>query len=203
MSKAMPQADPARETSRERILRVAARLYALRGYEGTSMREIAEGAGVTKPLVYYHFGSKEQLFSSLMREAIDTWRATVVEVLGREASAAERLRDLLRIQFAHAREAPEIVAFVHEVMSMPGLLPFGFDYKSEGRQLCEGSVSLIEEGQLRGEFRPLDPHTVVNIPIAIVGMYVSAVLAGHIEAVPEGVEDTLCELILHGLEVKS
>jgi AcrR family transcriptional regulator len=203
MIRATDQADAARETARERILRVAARLYAVRGYEGTSMRQIAEAAGVTKPLVYYHFGSKEQLFSSLMREALDGWRAIADEVFEREASATQRLHDLLRAQFQYAREAPEIVAFAHEVMSMPGLLPLGFDYKAEGKQLCESGVRLIEEGQRQGEFRNLDAHAVVTIPIAVMGVYVAKALAGDLESIPEGIEDTLYQLLLQGLEVKA
>ncbi len=41
------------ERARDRIVRAAVRLYPLHGYKGTSMREIAEAAGVTKPLIYY------------------------------------------------------------------------------------------------------------------------------------------------------
>jgi AcrR family transcriptional regulator len=194
--------EAARETARERILRVAARLYAVRGYEGTSMREIAEAAEVTKPLVYYHFGSKEQLFSSLLREALDRIQAVSQEVLRRETSAADRLHALLRVQFDLAREAPEVLAFMHEVMTMPGILPLGFDYKSEGRQMCEGVVSLIEEGQSRGEFRAVDPHAVVKIPIALLGWYVGEVLSGTLESIPEDIADTVHGLLLHGLEAK-
>jgi AcrR family transcriptional regulator len=186
--------EAARETARERILRVAARLYAVRGYEGTSMREIAEAAEVTKPLVYYHFGSKEQLFSSLLREALDRIQAVSQEVLRRETSAADRLHALLRVQFDLAREAPEVLAFMHEVMTMPGILPLGFDYKSE--------VSLIEEGQSRGEFRAVDPHAVVKIPIALLGWYVGEVLSGTLESIPEDIADTVHGLLLHGLEAK-
>ena len=202
MGRATAALDTARETARERILRVAARLYARRGYEGISMRQIAEAAGVTKPLVYYHFGSKEQLFSSLMREALDHWHAITRQALELDASPTERVRFLLRAQFARAREAPEIVAFAHDVMNMPGMLPLGFDYKSEGQDLCSGPERILEEGQRRGEFRAVDPHTVVAIPIAVMGKLAAAVLAGDLETIPEGVEDTLFDLLLHGLEVK-
>jgi AcrR family transcriptional regulator len=200
LSTASSEAFP--ETARQRILRVAARLYACRGYEGTSMREIAEAAAVTKPLVYYHFGSKEQLFSSLLRESLDRGRAVTEAVLRRDASAADRLHDLLHVQFELAREAPEVLAFMHEVMTMPGMLPLGFDYKSEGRQMCEGFVRLIEEGQERGEFRGVDPHTVVKIPIALLGWYVAEILSGALDSIPDGIEDTIHGLLLHGLEAK-
>src|SRR3954452_12701243 len=48
------------------IARVAARLFATQGYEATSVRMIVEAAGVTKPTLYYHFGSKEGLAQALL-----------------------------------------------------------------------------------------------------------------------------------------
>jgi len=185
--------------ARVRILRAAARLYATRGYEGTSVREVAEAAGVTKPLVHYHFGSKEQLFASLLRESMDSCRTRFTDAVNRGATAHERLRALLAAQFERAREAPEIVAFVHEVMSMPGLLPLGFDYKAEGCELFELYVRVIEDGQRSGEFRAVDARAVVVMAIATVGMYVAATLACDLEAIPANAEDVVFDLLTRGL----
>jgi AcrR family transcriptional regulator len=186
-------------TARQRILRAAARLYALRGYEGTSIREIAAAAAVTKPLVHYHFGSKAELFATLLRESIDACRAAALDVHGRRASACENLRAMLRWQFECARAAPEIVVFAHEVMSLPGLLPVGFDYKAECKSLCDAWAQVVEAGQRSGEFRAVDPHMVVTLAVATANLYASAVLAGDIDVIPDGVEDTLFELIVQGV----
>src|SRR5262245_57916504 len=62
-----PTTDPA-PTTRERIPQVALRLFAEKGYEATSMREIAEHLGITKPALYYHFDSKEAIVRELLRE---------------------------------------------------------------------------------------------------------------------------------------
>lgn len=62
-----PAADPA-PTTRERIPLVALQLFAEKGYEATSMREIAEHLGITKPALYYHFDSKEAIVRELLRE---------------------------------------------------------------------------------------------------------------------------------------
>jgi AcrR family transcriptional regulator len=187
--------------ARERILRSAARLYALHGYQGTSIRAVAEAAGVTKPLVHYHFGSKEQLFAALLRDCIESCRTRFESVTG--ATAGERLRAVLHAQFERAREAPEVVAFAHQIMSMPGMLPLGFDYKREGRALCDLYVKLIEDGQRSGEFRRVDPEAVVTIACATVGMYVSAVLAGELSTIPPGVESTVYDLLVHGIATPS
>lgn len=186
-------------SARDRILRVAATLYTRQGYEATSMRAIADAAGVTKSLVAYHFGSKEELFSSLLVEAVGACRDSADEVLRRDTSAAERLQAMLRAQFARAREAPEVVAFAHEVMTSPGLLPLGYDYKSEGCELFETYVQIVEAGQKRGEFRVLDARTVALVALAVLSSYVSAVLSGRMASIPAGAEDTVLELVLHGI----
>lgn len=50
----------------EQILQAAAKLFAQKGYEATSTREIMEAAGVTKPMLYYYFGSKEGLCRTVL-----------------------------------------------------------------------------------------------------------------------------------------
>ena len=55
-----------RGDTRERIQAVAVRMFADRGYDNTSLREIAEELGVTKAALYYHFKTKEELVASLI-----------------------------------------------------------------------------------------------------------------------------------------
>ncbi len=54
--------------NRSRILDAAESLFAVRGYAATSVREIVRTAGVTNPMLYYYFGSKEDLLLHLIRE---------------------------------------------------------------------------------------------------------------------------------------
>src|SRR4051794_38164705 len=82
------------------LARVAARLFATHGYEATSVRMIVEAAGVTKPTLYYYFGSKEGLAQALltlpMAALADSMRAILEE--GGDPIAA-----LVRIVEAHFR----------------------------------------------------------------------------------------------------
>jgi AcrR family transcriptional regulator len=59
------------EEKRERILRTAERLFAKQGYANTTMEQIVEAMGVTKPYVYYYFNSKQEVFETL------SWTPTV------------------------------------------------------------------------------------------------------------------------------
>ncbi len=65
----------------EQIIGIACRLFARRGYEGTSLRDIAEEAKITKAALYYHFPNKEALFHRIvldsLRSLIDSVRAAV------------------------------------------------------------------------------------------------------------------------------
>ena len=57
-------------TTRDRILEVALELFSRQGYEGTSIRDIAERMAMTKAAVYYHFPSKEELLADVLSPAM-------------------------------------------------------------------------------------------------------------------------------------
>jgi AcrR family transcriptional regulator len=76
---------------RDRLLAGATRLFASKGYAATTVREIVERAGVTKPVLYYYFRSKEGIYLDLMREPFGRFAAIVDETLLEEGSARERL----------------------------------------------------------------------------------------------------------------
>jgi len=64
---------------RSRILRESTRLFAKRGYSATSVRELVEAAGCTKPALYYYFENKEAVFLEAIREATDSMTTTIVD----------------------------------------------------------------------------------------------------------------------------
>jgi AcrR family transcriptional regulator len=66
--------------TRAEIRAVAAELFAQRGFEQTSLREIAERLGITKAALYYHFPSKHELMRSLVEPLIEELRGLAVEV---------------------------------------------------------------------------------------------------------------------------
>jgi AcrR family transcriptional regulator len=81
---------------RRQLLAVALRLFAGRGYDATTMEEIAEAAGVTKPLVYQHFSSKRALYLEL----VDSVAEDLLRTLGEAAAAAAGPRQQVEDGFA-------------------------------------------------------------------------------------------------------
>src|SRR4051812_25641178 len=94
------------EGTRDQILSAALSCFSERGFSATSIRGIAETAGVPKSLVLYHYASKENLWvSAIHREA-----QPLVAVMQRYADgdANLTLRDLLRIRFNLLRQHPKL-----------------------------------------------------------------------------------------------
>jgi AcrR family transcriptional regulator len=67
---------------REQLLNIGRRLFAERGFEGTSIEEIASQAGVSKPVVYEHFGGKEGLYAVVVDREVERLLAMATAILG-------------------------------------------------------------------------------------------------------------------------
>src|SRR4051794_29162592 len=91
---------------RDRILDAAVEAFAERGYHATSVGEIAAAAGITKPVLYDHFGSKQELFVELMETARDELTRRSAEAMAAEAPLEERLRTAFDAFFAFVEERP-------------------------------------------------------------------------------------------------
>lgn len=66
---------------REQILEIATRCFAARGFDGTSLQEIAEGVGIRKPSLLYHFPSKDILRRSVLEKVLSHWNDVMPRLL--------------------------------------------------------------------------------------------------------------------------
>ena len=94
---------------RRQILDVAVEAFAARGYAGTSMREIAAAAGVTKPVLYLHFASKDRLYVALLEEISGALTRQSEDAMAAETPPRERVRAAIAAFFAYAEERPAAV----------------------------------------------------------------------------------------------
>ena len=87
----------ARAPGKGRIASAARRLFARRGYAGTSMADVAAAAGVSKATVFHHFGNKRGLYQALIADAVSGFREQVVPLLDAEGETdySEPLRPSL------------------------------------------------------------------------------------------------------------
>lgn len=80
---------------REELTRIAARLFAEQGYQGTSLADLAEALGVQKPSLYHHITAKEDLLWEVAWEGANAFHAAL-DAVPVDAPAAERIRLALR-----------------------------------------------------------------------------------------------------------
>ncbi|MFP5212873.1 MAG: TetR/AcrR family transcriptional regulator, partial [Acidobacteriota bacterium] len=112
------------QKKKECILHCAATLFADKGYAGTSVREIVEAAGVTKPTLYYYFKNKEDLYLQLMDSAMNTFFATVEESLVVSGTACDRLTALFINIWNLSRSNVELLRLVNAMVYGPrGAMP--------------------------------------------------------------------------------
>ncbi|MFJ4585366.1 TetR/AcrR family transcriptional regulator [Streptomyces echinatus] len=107
-TKRMPRA-----VREQQMLDAAVRIFGQRGYMAASMDEIAELAGVSKPLVYLYLNSKEDLFTACIRREAAALTAAVRAGVRQELPADRQLWEGLRAFFAHTAEHPDGWSVLH------------------------------------------------------------------------------------------
>jgi AcrR family transcriptional regulator len=130
------------------IARVAARLFATQGYDATSVRTIVEEAGVTKPTLYYHFGSKEGLAHALLTAPLGNLVKALRAVLADGGDPVEALERTIETHFAFCREDPDRLRFLYALGF--GALGSGLEAEmvrihEELSEIMEAPVRLLAE----------------------------------------------------------
>jgi AcrR family transcriptional regulator len=145
-----------REPDRARELqRVAAELFFARGYEATTIRQIAQALEITSASIYYHYPDKEQILFEVIRSTMEQLAAGVRTVLDQETSPDRQLAGLVVHHVViHALRPKETTLGDTELRSLTGerlltVLQMRDDYE----QLV---VRVFREGAEQGLFTPLD-----------------------------------------------
>jgi AcrR family transcriptional regulator len=114
-------ARPPSET-RQRIQDVARELFTEKGVQRTSLQDIATRLGITKPALYYHFSSREDLVRSILQPLIDEGESFVAEHERKRGSARATPRELLEGYFDfHFRHRADLVLVVEELTTLADL----------------------------------------------------------------------------------
>jgi TetR/AcrR family transcriptional regulator len=141
-----------------RIRAEAIQLFCAKGFVATSVADIVRAAGVTKPVLYYYFGSKAGLFDTLLGEAFQSLQRLTQEALGHPGELRARLLELVERNFAFCNQHPEQLRFILYALFAPeqGIPEVHFP---EFHRFNAGLfVRILEEGRERGELGPISPE---------------------------------------------
>jgi AcrR family transcriptional regulator len=182
--------------TKARIKRAATELFAEKGFNGTGVTEIGDGAGIQRGSLYYHIKSKEDLLWQIIYDHLQASVAAVKGIAESEAPPGEKLRALIRHQVAFVIERRlEMIIFQRDRCSVTG------DRALVLQEMLDGVTDqwrcVVREGHQAGTFATADP-VVINAILSMVNMTHVWFREGG-EKSPREVADTLADLALTGL----
>lgn len=167
MADVRPPATARRERVENEIYEQASKLFAERGFAGTSLQDIADAMGVTRPSLYYYVKSKDELLARLVTE-ITEGPAAEIKALAEDPDAdpVTKLREIARL--IALRRAREPARFLLLVRSEAELTPaLAKAHKTAMRSTLHNLIKVIDEGVVAGRFRPVNSRTTA---LAVTGM---------------------------------
>jgi AcrR family transcriptional regulator len=188
---------PNDDTTRQRVLRVSAELFAANGYHGTGMQELSDAVQLGRGALYYHIRSKEELLveivSGPIKEVLE--QAEKIELCD-DGDPMRKLRAMSRVlMHSIAESRPQWTVFLREFSSLSGanqrtVLSLRARYLAVWERI-------IDEGIGRGVF----PDCNLFFVNGLLGLYVYSYIwsAPQQSMSVDGSADTLSDLLLHGL----
>jgi TetR/AcrR family transcriptional regulator len=186
---------------REELMGAALRLFTQRGYSATTVRELVEAAGVTKPVLYYYFGNKEGLFLELMRTHFGRLEAVVDVFWREEGSVRERLVAMLDKGFVYVQQDLDFIRLMHAVyFGPPGEAPY-FDFGTYHQRYHDLITRLLKEGIDRGEFRRVNAGDMAWIILGTVEIAIEDQICCQTSRIDHDTLIRLLNLVFDGLAV--
>ncbi|ATB27472.1 TetR/AcrR family transcriptional regulator [Melittangium boletus] len=139
------------------IMETAARLICERGYEGTSMQEIAAACRMTKAGLYHHVQNKEQLLFDIMSYGMSAFEQDVLDKVAPMPDPVERLRECMRlnIHLVTGGCSKEVIIILHEHATLTGEARSFIDQRKKRYvRFLEDSFA---EAVRTGRIRPVQP----------------------------------------------
>ena len=139
---------------RDELLDLAATMFAERGLRATTVRDIADSAGILSGSLYHHFKSKEQMVEEVLRDFLDWLFGRYQEIVDTEPNPLDRLKGLFMTSFEAIEDRhAQVVIYQDEAKRLSSLPQFDFvDARNiEQRKLW---IDLLDEGVEQGCFRP-------------------------------------------------
>ena len=145
---------PVPPTRRDELLELAATMFAERGLRATTVRDIADSAGILSGSLYHHFSSKEEMVDELLRGFLDWLFERYQQIVATEPNPLERLKGLFMASFEAIEDLhAQVVIYQDEAKRLSSLERFSYveERNKEQRKMW---VDVLNQGIEEGYFRP-------------------------------------------------
>lgn len=143
-----------KELKRAHIREAAARLFADKGYENTTTRDICRAAQISNAALYYYFDSKEDVLYQILDETMSTGLEKIREMERTQKPLKEKLSDILKMHAARAVDYNKMKLLVHDQRSLTREHEEALAGKQ--RRYVRKLIDLLEDLKVHGELADLD-----------------------------------------------
>jgi TetR/AcrR family transcriptional regulator, cholesterol catabolism regulator len=142
------------QTRRDELLRIAAEQFATQGFKNTTVRDIAEAAGILSGSLYHHFDSKESMIDEVLSTFQEELFGSYDEILAGDDDARTKLERAVRVSFEAIDQHPhEVAIFQNEADYLGRFERFGY-LAERNAQSRDVWITLLTEGVKTGVLRP-------------------------------------------------
>jgi AcrR family transcriptional regulator len=196
MPKGIPLTEEELDRRRGEILSSAVKLITEKGFNETSMREIAEAAGIGKSTLYDYFPSKDEILIAYVVDEVGYMTVVAEEIIAEELSIAEKFRRILRRHLEYMLANKQMflrMTFEAQRLSFESQQRIQVHRHAYQDMLCE----LVKEGIRKGEFRPVNPLLALR---SMFGLLTSAVYTSRPTGSPDEMLMEAFDIIFKGLQ---
>jgi AcrR family transcriptional regulator len=184
-----------RHTS-ESLLAIAVEVFNVRGYDGTSMEDLARAAGITKSSIYHHVTGKEELLRLAVTRALDGLFQVLEEPGATQGAAVDRFAYVIRRTCLELVENLPYVTLLLRVRGNTTAEREALERRREfDHRVADLAAAAIADGDLRDD---LDPRLTARLVFGLVNSVVEWYRTGGPDT-GAGVADALTSLVLSGL----
>ena len=183
----------------ESVLAVSVAVFNERGYDGTSMEDLARRLGIAKSSIYYHVESKEDLLRMALDRALDGLFSVAAAAAGRDDPAIGRLEHLVR---GSVSVLADRLAYVTLLVRARGNTQTERRALHRRRQFDQIVADLVAEAERDGDIRPdVDPAVTARLLFGMINSIVEWYRPGP-RGLDDGLADAVCRVAFDGLRIR-
>jgi AcrR family transcriptional regulator len=196
MPKGIPLTEEEQERRRKEIFAASVHLFLEKGFNETSMREIAQAAGVGKSTLYDYFKSKDEILVSYFENEIEVITERAQEIVAQDMDVPTKLRKIMKMHLAYLVDNKKLYL---KLSVESQRLSLGSQQQIQSKRYAYQDMirTLVEEGIQQEEFRPVNPLFAARSIITLLSL---AVFTSRPTGTPEEMLEDAIAIFFEGIQ---
>ena len=196
MPKGIPLTEEELDRRRHEIFDASVHLFLDKGFNETSLREIAQAAGIGKSTLYDYFKSKDEILVSYFENEIQKITERAQEIVSQELDISEKLRQIMQ---KHLEYLVDNKNFYLKLTIASQALSLGSQQRIQAKRHAYQDMlrELIEDGIRRDELRPINPLLAAR---SVFNLLATAVFTSRPTGTPEEMLEDALDIFFNGIQ---